>query len=128
VEEALVVIVQFIVEVLLQVLIYLPFDLPLRRDAKTDERSGPGWLVLYVVAGGAVGGLSLLVAPHLLIHTVPLRLANLVVAPVVAGALSWWLADVRRSRGAVTQPLTRLWTAFWFVLAFSGVRLAYAAR
>jgi hypothetical protein len=128
VEEVLVVLIQFIAEVLFEVLIYIPFDLPLRRDAKTGERSGPGWLALYVLAGGAVGGLSLLVAPHLVIHTVPLRLANLVVAPVVAGALSWWLADVRRSQGAATEPMTHLWTAFWFVLAYSSVRLAYAAR
>ena len=127
-EEVLIVLVQFVAEVLFEVLIYLPFDLPWRRDAATGERTGVGWLVGYAFAGGAVGGISLLVAPRLLIHSVPLRLANLVVAPVVAGGLSWALAAWRRSRGAATSPRTHLWTAFWFVLAFSGVRLAYAAR
>jgi hypothetical protein len=100
----------------------------LSRDEKTGEPNGLGWLFVYLVVGGVVGGLSLLVAPHLLIHAAPLRLANFVVAPVAAGGLSWWLAEGRRSRGATTWPRMHLWAAFWFVLAFGGVRLAYAAR
>jgi hypothetical protein len=55
VDEALVLHVQFVVEVLIELLIYLPFDLPLSRDAKTGERQGCEWLVLYLVLGAWSG-------------------------------------------------------------------------
>jgi hypothetical protein len=80
------------------------------------------------VAGGVVGALSLLFASHLLIHSAPLRVVNLIVAPIVSGGLSYLIAVWRRTRGARTCPRTHFWTAFWFVLAFGAVRLAYAAR
>jgi hypothetical protein len=129
VEEVLILLVQFVAEVLIELLIYLPFDLPLSRDAKTGERQGCGWLVLYLMLGGMVGGLSLLIAPRLLLHSPPLRVANLIVAPVATGGLSWSLATWRRSRGvAAACPTTHLWTGFLFVLAFGGVRLAYGGR
>jgi hypothetical protein len=127
-EEVLVVAVQFVVEVLLQGLVYLPFDVPLSRDEKTGEPAGCGWGLGYAVAGGVVGGLSLLVASHLLIHSPALRVANLFVAPLASGGLSYLVAVWRLSRGAKTFPRTHFWTAFWFVLAFGAVRLAYAAR
>jgi hypothetical protein len=127
-EEVLVVGVQFVVEVLLQGLFYLPFDVPLSRDEKSDRPTGWGWWFFYAAAGGVVGGLSLLVASHLLIHSAPLRLANLLVAPVASGGLSYLIALWRRTRGAKTSPRTHFWTAFWFVLAFGAVRLAYAVR
>lgn len=127
-EEVLFVVIQFVVEVLIELLVYLPFDLTPGIMARSEERTGFGWLVLYLVLGGAVGGLSLFIAPRLLIHAPPLRLANLIVAPCVAGLMSWGMATWRRSQGAKTCPQTHLWTAFAFVLAFSAVRLAYAAR
>jgi hypothetical protein len=128
VEEVLVVAVQFVVEVLFQSLVYLPFDVPLSRDEKTGRPAGWGWWLGYAAAGGVVGGLSLLVASHLLIHSAPLRVANLFVAPVASGGLSYLIAAWRLSRGAKTCPKTHFWTAFSFVLAFGAVRLAYAAR
>jgi len=128
VEELLIVVVQFLAELLLEVVIYLPFDLPLSRDEKTGERTGWGWHFVYLVVGGLVGGLSLFFAPRHLISSAALRLTNFVVAPIAAAGVSWGLTAWRRSRGAATCPQTHLWTAFWFVLAFGGVRLAYAAH
>ena len=127
-EEVLLLIVQLVVEVLLQALVYLPFDLPVSRNEKTGERTGAGWVFVYLALGGIIGGLSLLVAPRLLIHSAPLRLVNLFIGPIAAGGLSWSLAAWRRSRGATTSPWTHLWTAFWFVFAFAGVRLAYGGH
>ena len=127
-EEALILVVQFIVEVLIQVLVYLPFDLRLGRDGKSGGRTGWGRYVLYPAAGGVAGGLSLLLAPRLPLHAPPLRPGNLPAAPVAAGGVSWGVAAWRRSRGAVVCPRAHFWTGFWFVPAFGGVRLAYAAR
>jgi hypothetical protein len=83
---------------------------------------------LYVVLGGAAGGLSLLFRPGLMLPSPALRMANLAVAPVAAGAVSWGLAAWRRSRGATVDPTTHLWTAVAFVLAFGTVRLGYGIR
>jgi hypothetical protein len=128
VEEFLVVLIQFVIEVLIDFLIYLPFGWPAGRAAPEDDRSGCGLLGLYLVLGGVVGGVSLLVAPRLLLHAPELRVANLFVAPVAAGGCGWALASWRRSRGAVVNPTTHLWTGSLFVLAFGAVRLAYGGR
>lgn len=127
-EEVLVLLVQVVAEVLVDVLIYLPFDVPLSRDEKTGERRGAGWLFVYALAGGVLGGLSLLLVPDLVLRSPALRLANLAVAPLASGGVSWGLAAWRRSRGARADPPTHFWTAFWFVLAFGAVRLAYGGR
>lgn len=127
-EEFLVLLVQFVVEVLLDVLIWLPFEWPLNRNARTGGREGCGWLGLYLILGGAAGGVSLLIRPMLVLPSAPLRIANLLVSPVAAGAVSWTLARWRRSRGAAVDPNTHLGTAIVFVLAFGGVRLAYGGR
>ena len=125
-EEILVLIVQFIIEVLLEFVVYLPFDLPLDRNRKTGARTGPGRIGIYILIGGVLGGLSVLIAPKFFIHSSAMRVVNLLVAPLVSGGLSYGLATWRRSRGAQTAPWTHLWTAFWFVLAFAAVRLVFA--
>jgi hypothetical protein len=125
VEELLVLLIQFVVEVLIDVLIYMPFSWPAGRGS---DRSGCGLLGLYAALGGSIGGLSLLLAPGLLLHSPGLRVANLFVAPVVAGGCGWALATWRRSRGATVNPTTHCWTGVLFVLAFGGVRLAYGGR
>src|SRR5262245_29021211 len=127
-EEVLIFVLQLMVEVLVEVLVYLPFDLPLQRSEVTGERKGWGWGLVYLLLGGAVGGLSLLVAPRLLLHSAGARVANLLLAPLAAGGLSWGLAEFRRAGGAAVCPRTHFWTAFGFVFAFAGVRLAYAAH
>jgi hypothetical protein len=127
-EEILIVAVQLLVEVILQVFAYLPFELPLIRNEKTGERIGCGWYFLYLFAGGVSGRLSLLVEPHLMIDIVAFRIANLLIGPFVAGVVSFGIAAWRKSSGAAVCPKTHFWTGFCFVLAFSAIRLAYAAK
>jgi hypothetical protein len=126
VEEILVVFVQFLAEGLLNTLVYLPFELPMSRNEKTGERTGCGWHVVYLVLGGVVGAISVLVVPHLLLRSPSMRIANLLIAPLLGGGFSWSLTTIRRSWGSAVSPLTHFWTAFWFVLALNAVRLAYA--
>jgi len=89
VEEIVVLLIQFVVEILLQAVVYLPFDFSFYRDEKSGERSGCGWMSVYVILGGGVGALSLLIAPRLLLDSIALRVGNLVLAPWAAGGLSW---------------------------------------
>lgn len=126
-EEILVLLIQFAIEVLIQFFVYLPFDVPLR-GGKPNSNAGCGLAILYLALGGAIGGLSLLIAPHLMLQSTFLRVANLIVAPITAGLGSWGLSVWRFNRGAEVDPRTHFWTGFCFTLAFSAVRLAYAAR
>lgn len=124
-EEILALLIQFVVEVVFQILVYLPFDFLPRSGEKRGEQSGCGWLMLYLVLGGVCGGLSLLVAPRLLLPSTGLRVANLFATPVAAATLSWAVAEWRRRRGAKIDPWSHFFFALCFALAFSGVRLAY---
>lgn len=125
-EELLGVLIQFLIEVVLQALVYLPFDLPLSRNEKTGERTGCGWYFLYLILGGVFGGLSLLVFPKHLIPVSGLRVANLFAAPTVAGGAGFGMSAWRRSHGAKTHPWGHFWAGVCFTLAFGAVRLAYA--
>src|SRR2546423_9362937 len=108
-EEIIVLLVQVVVEILLQAVVYLPFDLSFYRDEKSGERSGCGWMVLYLVLGGGVGALSLLFAPRLVLDSIGLRVGNLLLAPLAASGLSWAVSEWRRGRGAVVSPRSHFW-------------------
>jgi len=126
VEEVLGLLIQFVIEVLLQALVYLPFDVPFARKEKTGERTGCGWYLLYLVLGGVFGGLSLLVFPKHLIPLSWMRVLNLLAAPAAAGGAGYAVSAWRRSRRAKTHPWGHFWAGVCFTLAFGAVRLAYA--
>ena len=121
-EEFLIFLVQIIVEGLAQSFIYMPFDSVRYGDRASDQQGGCAKVFAYLIIGGALGGLSVLISPHLLLPTSALRLANFVTAPILAGTISWWAAKGRCNRRS------HFWTGLSFGLAFSGVRLAYANR
>jgi hypothetical protein len=127
-EEIVALLVQFIFEVGLQLLGSLGVDfLTASRSQDEKENAGCGWLVLFAVVGGICGGLSLLAAPHLFLPNLALRIANLIIAPVVAGALSYLVARyVWTSRQLMATH--HFWRGFWFALAFGLVRFASAHR
>jgi hypothetical protein len=123
-EEVFGLIVQLVIEVLIQSVLYLPFDFSFYGNA--HDRGGWGWMVAYLILGGLIGALSLVIAPNLLLPSTALRLANLFLAPIVAGGMSWTVAKWRDRDGVA--PRRHFWFGFCFALAFAGVRLAYAAR
>jgi hypothetical protein len=126
VEELLIVLFQVLVEIVVQFAIYLPFDIPFYRSRTDEHERGCAWMALCLVAGGVLGGLSLLLFPKLVIPYPWLRVVNLFAAPLLAGSLSLATAAWRRKRGFAVIPWPHFWYAFCFALAFSGVRFAYA--
>ena len=124
-EEVVVVVARFLGELLVQVLISLPFDV---LDAKHrspgatwSELAGVGWFV----AGCAAGGLSLVALPHRVIASPTLRVAALVVAPLAsaraARSLAWsGGADGDGDPAVVSRR--RYWHAFWFTFGLVAVR------
>lgn len=131
-EEILALVIQLVLEVGLQIFGSLGFDFATesRRNRKGEEdksEDGFGWLLAFAVFGGICGGLSLIFAPKLILPKLGLRIANLVVSPLVAGGLSYLVARyVWSARGS--SPTHHFWRAFCFALAFGLVRFAYAHR
>jgi hypothetical protein len=127
VEEVIAFLIQLLLEVGLQLFGSIGIDLATTSKRDEKEEAGCGWLTLFVVTGGICGALSLLVAPRAILPTPGLRIANLIVAPLLAGALSYLVARyVWTPRG---WPLSQhFWRGFWFALPFGLVRFAYLVR
>jgi len=130
VEEVIALVIQFVLEVGLQLFGSIGIDAatPARKTLQEDkEEAGCGWLGFFAVIGAICGGISLIFAPNLLLPNFGLRLANLVVSPLIAGGLSYLVATrVWAKRG--WGPSHHFWRGFCFALAFGLVRFAYAHR
>jgi hypothetical protein len=125
-EELLVVILQFIVEVGFEVLANLPLEWVPERATRGRAPAMLGWLFV----GGCVGWLSTLVLRHTMIHLPALRLLNIVIAPVVSGLVASAWGDLRERRGRRRRASHdhHFWRSFAFTLGLVLMRFAYAAR
>jgi hypothetical protein len=83
-------------------------------------------VVGYGLFGAAAGGLSLLVFPSSFVASPALRVVNLVVTPLVSGALMSVLGAWRRRRGQELIRLDRFAYGLVFAFAMAGVRFAFA--
>jgi hypothetical protein len=82
-EELIIIVIQFVVEVAGQALVQIPFDCITRNPKKPEEDSL--WrYVLFLSGGSAVGWGSVGILPRTMLHLSGLRIANLVLAPMVA--------------------------------------------
>jgi hypothetical protein len=127
-EEILGLLIQFILEVGLQLFGSIGIDAAtVSRSRDEKEKDGCGWLILFAVCGALCGGLSLIFAPNLFLPNLGLRLGNLVVAPLLAGLLSYLFARYVWSSKGLDAP-HHFWRGFWFALLFGLVRFAYAHR
>ena len=132
-EEIVALLIQLVLEVGLQIFGSIGFDFATEsrrkhgKDGETQDHDGCGWLVVFAVFGAICGGISLIFAPNLLLPNLGLRVANLVVAPILAGGVSYLVAAfVWAPRGQ--SAAHHGWRGFWFALAFGLVRFAYAGR
>lgn len=122
-EEVLAVIFQVAFEIGFQVLVSGGVDLAAAASRRTPN--GCGWAVGHAVVGGLCGWLSTLLFPHLVLPFAWLRIANLVVGPLVAGGLTLLVErSLRRGAGGAAA----FGHGFAFALAFGLARFAFAAR
>lgn len=119
-EEILILIIQFLVEVIAPVLVELPFDW-IARKSTSDSVFHYFFYIATFAIGGLIGGLSVWLFPHSMIHWQWLRCANLILAPLLSYTLSTRLAKARGSPYATGQA--RL--AFMFTFGLVAIRLAY---
>jgi hypothetical protein len=122
VEELAIGLLQFLLEFGLQLLIYLGLDIATVRDEETG-RPGCLLVVIFLIFGGLLAALTTWIHPKPFLPE-GFRLMNLIVAPFVAGGISWLIARWRHPDG----PNARLhcYLAFVFVLSFNLVRFAFA--
>lgn len=123
-EEVLIVILQGLLELGLEFLIYAGLDLAALRG-RSDEDQGCVIMVVFFSLGALLGGAANLIRPRLMLPYPWLRIGNLIVGPLVAGAASWYLTRWRQERGAKVLPGSHFLFAFWFTFAFDVVRFAY---
>jgi hypothetical protein len=136
-EEFLIMLLQFCFETLGDVLCNAtfdwPFDWPFKKRAwneADDWHSGAIWPACAIWFGFAcaAGGFSLLVFPRTLIALPVLRIANLIVAPLLSAKLALVLARRRARRHVSVVPRYHFWKSFWFTLGLAAIRFAYAQR
>ena len=125
-EEVVALIFQFVIEVGIQIFGGTAIDAAESRRRKDKDEAGCGWVVVYALFGAGLGGLSLLVAPKLLLPNVGLRVANLVAAPLLAGLVSYFAAKHLFTDGRDAE--SHFWRGCLFAFMFGVVRFAFAGR
>jgi hypothetical protein len=137
--ELLVVVAEFIAEIALQLVFEWLAGTGVRglrdaRDARNARQAkpaarefSPALAVLgYAALGAVVGAISLWPFPHSFLGPYPARLANLVVTPLIAGALMSLIGGRRQLRGEPLIRLDRFAYGVVFAFAMSLVRFLWA--
>ena len=123
-DDLLLLIIRLLIEVLIQVLPSVPFDCACRIRSKPEDHPFL-FGVLFLVIGAVVGVISLHFIPPLIAGP-GLRLASLLISPVVAGVLGFRIALWQsRTRNPLLVPRYHFWYAFFFTLALAAMRYAY---
>jgi hypothetical protein len=111
-------------EFLFEILINIPFDF-LPKNKSAPESIWP-YSVISFFGACFLNWLSLFIFKHTFIPTPSLRIANLILSPIVAAFVSEALAKRRSIVNDFIVPRNHFWLAFWFTLGFTVVRFAYA--
>ncbi len=130
-EEILIIVFQFLFEVVLQILAELPWDLFLSSRGRSIEPSSDEslWITLSFLLGGAVAMASLYLRPNTYLKHSSTRIAYLVFAPVCSAGVSFLLARYNAKRTpSYYSPKLHATCAFCFALVLTVVRFTYAHR
>src|SRR5688500_18546512 len=79
-------------------------------------------MIVFAVLGAIVGGVSLVLFPTHFIRDAGLRIASLVLTPLVVAAAFAWIGGRRERKGKHVSALEAFWPAYTFALAMAVVR------
>jgi hypothetical protein len=131
-EELLIVILQFLAELLVELFLWCPWDFFIwwgeRKSEPGRRPSGAGLLIAGFVLGSMMGGVSLLIQTATMLKHELARLLNLLITPAASGLAALGLARARLRRGRRTDPKAHFWFAIFFAAAFLLVRFTWAER
>ena len=119
-EEVVVALLQVFFEFFLEVLVYIGIDLLSIKDSK-GRPHGCVIFPLFAVVGMGLGALVNWMHPRPVLPLEWLRVANLIVGPILAGGFSALVARWRQR-----EPWAHFWMAFSFILGYNLVRFDYA--
>ncbi len=118
-----------ILEILGEVILQIAFQALAGAGLHLFERTPPAvsrspWLLAfgYVCLGLAAGSVSLLFFPHPFLHSKTLRVANLILTPVVSGAAMALIGMLRTRLGKPVIAIDRFSYGFVFAFAMAAVR------
>jgi hypothetical protein len=127
-EEILIIIIQVLFEFVLNVMINIPFDYPSKNRSTNEPESVFLACFIWFLLASLLGWLSLFLFKYTLLALPILRIANLILAPIVSAMLSKAIAERRAEQNHFIIPRNHFWQAYWFTLGFAMVRFAYAAH
>lgn len=122
------ILLQFLGEMLLQLFFEFLVEQGLRSLADPFEKPrNPMLSTIGIFLWGAIaGGISLLVLPTSLITNLGFRKLNLVITPLMAGAIMMLIGRARGKRGQNLVRIDRFGYAFVFAFAMAIVRFIWA--
>ena len=117
-------------EILLELLGQAAFELlaefGLRSLAEPLRRPKPIHPIMamfgYAIYGAAAGALSIAILPELLIRSPALRIANLLITPVLCGVLMALKGTLRQKKDKAIIPLDSFFYGFVFAFGMASVR------
>jgi hypothetical protein len=128
-EDLIITILQAIFEFVIEVFSYSPLDWWPSSSRSSQASDGIAFKCFVgFVIGCGLACVSMLFIKRTWISWSSLRIANLVVAPMVSAFISQAIARRRSHHNPFIIPRNHFWQAFWFTLGVVSVRFAYAAR
>jgi hypothetical protein len=125
-EDFLVALLQCLLEFLIEIVSYLPFDWPFPSSLESDSLFAKCFW--WFVGGSALAAVSLCFLKHTWISFSVLRIANLILAPITAAFFSHAVAWRRSQSQPSIIPRNHFWQSFWFTTGLVIVRFVYAVR
>ena len=130
-EDILLALLEFLFEVVLEVVGEALFGLVLRALGTLFERlefeKPVSAAIGYTILGAFTGGASVLIFPHPLIRTSRLHGISLLISPLATGAIMSLIGSVLRRRGKGTVQIETFWYGFAFAFGIALVRLLFVA-
>jgi hypothetical protein len=127
-EDLLIAILQGVFEFLVEIFSYTPFEWPFTSRDRPGSQTIVTHCGCWFIIGCGLSCVTMLFLKHTWISHPVLRMANLVLAPVVSAFISEAIARRRSRRNRSIIPRHHFWQAFWFTLGMVTVRFAYAVR
>lgn len=120
-------ILEIVAEIILQLIVEVLADCGIQVFKKKPTRNPLAAGIGYFLFGVITGFLSLLVFEKSFIADPSLRIANLIIAPTLAGLAMAWIGKLRSKRGSQPIRLERFSYGFLFAFAISLVRLIWSS-
>lgn len=128
-EEIILAALSFIGELLVELLVYFPWDLFIGSHERKSGGLNPfGWIVVSVFTGMLAGYLSTLFLPGILIKYSWLRIINLMFAPFGVGAISLEMSKRRKKRELISNHKLHYLSGFFITFAIAGTRYVLATK